>query len=125
MLAGTEKTEAAYQIARITKRDILAVNMEKLIDSRLAKSQKNIVKLFDEIGKVDLNRVIIVFDELDLLVLNQIDDDLQKMGSVTSTLLRELDKVHPDAMIIATTNLIDHLDKALIHRFDVTISFDR
>ena len=48
---GTGKTESAYQIARILERDILAVDFEQLIDSRLGETAKNVAKLFDEINQ--------------------------------------------------------------------------
>lgn len=123
---GTGKTESAFQIARLLNRDILSVNMEQLIDSRLGESSKNVSRLFDEINHLMFNRVIIVFDELDALVLNRrSENDLREMARVTSTFLRELDALSDKIIIIATTNLYDGLDKAIIRRFDATVSFDR
>lgn len=66
---GTGKTESAYQIARILGRDILSINFEQLIDSRLGETAKNVAKLFDEINHLQYGKVIIVFDEIDALVL--------------------------------------------------------
>ncbi len=47
------------------------------------------------------------------------------MGRATSTFLKSLDDMNDDVLMIATTNLFDDLDKALIRRFDSIISFDR
>ena len=50
------------------------------------------------------------------------------MGRVTSTILRELDRLsdlNREIVIIATTNLFNNFDKALIRRFDATINFNR
>lgn len=47
------------------------------------------------------------------------------MGRVTSTLLKYLDSLPKDIVIIATTNLYEHFDKALTRRFDALINFDR
>ena len=50
------------------------------------------------------------------------------MGRVTSTILREFDRLtdlNKEIVIIATTNLFDKFDKALIRRFDAVINFDR
>lgn len=123
---GTGKTESAYQIARILGRDILSVNFEQLIDSRLGETAKNVAKLFDEINHLQYGKVIIVFDEIDALVLDRINsNDLREMGRVTSVFIRELEQLNEDIVLIATTNLFDKFDKAIIRRFDTTISFDR
>ncbi len=123
---GTGKTEAAYQISRLLNRDILSVNTEELIDSRLGETAKNVVKLFDEINRLSQEKVTIIFDELDSLIMNRINhSDVREMGRVTSTFLKEFDSLNEDYLIIATTNLVDNFDKAVLRRFDATISFDR
>lgn len=123
---GSGKTESAYQIARLLNRDILTVDFEQLIDSRMGQTAKNISVLFDEISRVQTQNVIILFDEIDAIVLDRINNnDLREMGRVTSTFLKELDGLSNDIVIIATTNLIKAFDKALIRRFDSIISFDR
>lgn len=123
---GSGKTESAYQIARLLNRDILSVNFEQLVDSRLGETAKNVALLFDEINHVPYNKTIIIFDEIDSLVLDRINkNDLREMGRVTSLFLKELDKLNENITIIATTNLYQNFDKALIRRFDSIISFDR
>jgi len=123
---GSGKTESAYQIARMLNRDILSISFEQLIDSRLGETAKNVVKLFDEINHLPYNRAIILFDEIDSLVLDRVNsNDLREMGRVTSVFLKELERLNEHIVIIATTNLIDKFDKALLRRFDAIISFDR
>ena len=123
---GTGKTESAYQIARILGRDILSVDFEQLVDSRLGETAKNVAKLFDEINHLQYGKVIIVFDEIDSLVLDRVNgNDLREMGRVASVFLRELEALNENIMLIATTNLFENLDKAIIRRFDATISFNR
>ncbi len=123
---GSGKTESAYQIARLLNRDILYVDFVGLIDSRLGESAKNIARLFDEINHLPFNKTLVVFDEIDSLVMDRVNtNDLREMGRITSSFLKELDRTNENAVIIATTNLIKSFDKALIRRFDATISFDR
>lgn len=123
---GSGKTESAYQIARLLNRDILSVNFEQLVDSRLGETGKNVALLFDEINHLPYNRIIIIFDEIDSIVLDRINkNDLREMGRVTSLFLKEMDRLNENITIIATTNLHKNLDKALIRRFDAVISFDR
>lgn len=123
---GSGKTESAYQIARILNRDILSVDFEQLVDSRLGETAKNVSLLFDEINHISFNNSLVVFDEIDSIVLDRINkNDVREMGRVTSLFLKQLDKVNSDIPIIATTNLFQNFDKALIRRFDAVISFDR
>ncbi len=123
---GTGKTESAYQIARLLDRDVLVADFEKIIDSRLGESAKNIALLFEEINHIQYEQVIIVFDEIDALVLDRINaNDLREMGRVTSAFLKGMDSLNEKIAIIATTNLFDNFDKAILRRFDAIISFDR
>lgn len=123
---GSGKTESAYQIARLLNRDILSVSFEQLVDSRLGETSKNVTMLFDEINHLQYNKVIVLFDEIDSLVLDRVNkNDLREMGRVTSVFLKELDGLNENAIIIATTNLFANFDKAITRRFDATISFDR
>ncbi|MBS1012484.1 ATP-binding protein [Levilactobacillus brevis] len=123
---GTGKTETVKQIARITKKQLLMVDVNSIIDSKLGQTSKNLQKIFEEINSnVDAN-TIYLFDEMDSLVLDRINNnDLREMGRVTSTFIRLMDQVSTEAIIIATTNLYDDMDKAVTRRFDATISFDR
>lgn len=123
---GSGKTESAYQIARLLNRDILSVDFEQLVDSRLGETAKNVAMLFDEINHIAFNKTIVIFDEIDSIVLDRINkNDLREMGRVTSLFLKELDKLNDNIIIIATTNLFKNFDKALIRRFDALVSFDR
>lgn len=123
---GTGKTESAYQIARLLNRDILSVDFEQLVDSRLGETAKNVSLLFEEINHLPYNKVVVVLDEIDSLVLDRVNNhDLREMGRVTSTFLKSLDSLRESVTIIATTNLFHNLDKAIIRRFDAIVSFDR
>ncbi len=123
---GSGKTETVFQIARILNRDILSVPFEQLVDSRLGETAKNVSLLFDEINHLSFGKVLILFDEIDALVLDRINrNDLREMGRVTSFFLKGLDSLNENVILIATTNLYDSLDKAMIRRFDATVSFNR
>ena len=123
---GTGKTESVYQIARILGRDLLRVDFEQLIDSRLGETAKNVSILFDEINHLAFGKIIILMDEIDALVLDRINvNDLREMGRVTSAFIKELDRLNENVVIIATTNLFSNFDKAIVRRFDATVSFDR
>lgn len=129
-LPGSGKTEVAKNVARLLDRTLFRVDFEQLIDSKLGQTNKNISRIFSEINALpNSNRVIILFDEIDVIALDRINsNDVREMGRVTSTILRELDRLtdlNKEIVIIATTNLFSNFDKALIRRFDAVINFNR
>lgn len=129
-LPGSGKTEAAKHIARLLDRTLYCVDFEHLIDSKLGQTNKNIATVFAEINMIPCpNKVVILFDEIDVIALDRVNrNDVREMGRVTSTILRELDRLtdlNKEIVIIATTNLYSNFDKALIRRFDAVINFNR
>lgn len=124
---GTGKTESVKQIARILDRDLYMVDFTTIIDSKLGQTQKNISALFEAInGFPHPERILVLFDEIDALALDRTNsNDLREMGRATSQMLKKLDQLDDRVVLIATTNLFPHLDKALIRRFDSVIDFNR
>ncbi|MFA9377851.1 MAG: AAA family ATPase [Lachnotalea sp.] len=124
---GTGKTETVKQIARILDRDLFLVDFNSIIDSKLGQTSKNIASLFQEINHfVHPDKVLILFDEIDAIALDRTNsNDLREMGRATSSVLKGLDNVDERIVLIATTNLFNSFDKALIRRFDSTIDFNQ
>ena len=124
---GTGKTEAVKQLSRILNRDIYMVDFAAVIDSKLGQTQKNISSLFKEINNfVHPENVIILFDEIDAIALDRTNtNDLREMGRATSSMLKGMDYMDERVVLVATTNLYEHFDKALIRRFDFVIDFNR
>lgn len=124
---GTGKTEAVKQLSRILNRDIYMVDFAAVIDSKLGQTQKNISFLFKEINNfVHPENVIILFDEIDAIALDRTNtNDLREMGRATSSMLKGMDYMDERVVLVATTNLYEHFDKALIRRFDSVIDFNR
>lgn len=124
---GTGKTEAVKQLGRILDRDVYSVDFSSVIDSKLGQTQKNISNLFKEINSFrNPNKVLILFDEVDALALDRTDkNDHREMGRATTELLKGLDKVDERILLVATTNLYEHFDKAVVRRFDSVIDFNR
>lgn len=129
-LPGSGKTEAAKHIARLLDRTLYCVDFEHLIDSKLGQTNKNIASVFAEINMIPYSsKIVVLFDEIDVIALDRINrNDVREMGRVTSTILREFDRLtdlNKEIVIIATTNLYSNFDKALTRRFDVVINFNK
>lgn len=124
---GTGKTEAVKQLARILEREIYMVDFASIIDSKLGQTQKNLTELFKEINQfAQPEKVIVLFDEIDAIALDRTNqNDLREMGRVTSTMLKHFDRLNENIVLVATTNLFEYFDKALIRRFDSVIDFNR
>ena len=124
---GTGKTEAVKQLARILERDVYIVNFTSIVDSKLGQTQKNLVTLFQEIDRFPSpERMLVLFDEIDAIALDRTNNnDLREMGRTTSEFLKLMDNMNEDVVLVATTNLFAHFDKALARRFDSIIDFNR
>jgi len=124
---GTGKTETVKHLARILERELFIVEFETIIDSKLGQTAKNIAALFDEINQISHpHKVVILFDEIDAIAIDRINsNDLREMGRATSAILKGLDSINEKIVIIATTNLFNVFDKALVRRFDFIINFNR
>jgi len=122
---GTGKTESAKQIARILERELFIVDFDSVIDSKLGQTSKNISALFNEISSAaNPHKIVILFDEIDAIAMDRINsNDLREMGRATSSVLKGLDSLSDDIVIIATTNLYKAFDRALSRRFDAIIDF--
>lgn len=124
---GTGKTESAKQLARILNRQLYIVDFDLLVDSKMGQTSKNIAEMFAEINNVPYpEQIIILFDELDSIALDRTNvRDLREMGRATSAVLKGLDGLNNRVVLLATTNLFEAFDKALIRRFDKVIDFNR
>lgn len=124
---GTGKTESVKQIAKILNRNLYMIEFSELIDSKLGSTAKNISAVFKEINEMPApSQALILLDEIDAIALDRINsNDVREMGRVTSTILKELDNLNDQVALIATTNLFDNFDKALVRRFDGVINFNR
>lgn len=124
---GTGKTETVKQLARILDRQLYYVNFEEIIDSKLGQTPRNVATLFDEINRQPFpETLIILFDEIDALAMDRFNSqDLREMGRATTALMKGMDELNKDVILLATTNMISHFDKALLRRFDKIVDFSR
>lgn len=124
---GTGKTEAAKNIARILNRSLFIVDFSMIIDSKLGQTGKNIIQLFNEINNLKYpENIVILFDEIDAIALDRTDSrDIREMGRAMTSVLKGLDELNENILLIATTNLFSHFDKALTRRFDFVVDFNK
>ncbi|PWE19097.1 ATP-binding protein [Aliarcobacter skirrowii] len=127
--AGTGKTASVYEIAKLTKRDVLQVDISSIQSKWVGESEKNTKAIFDEYYKaceILKSKPILLFNEADAIIskrLNVNDAVSQMNNTMQNILLEELENF--DGIFMATTNLIDNMDDAFSRRFLNKIKFDR
>ena len=127
--AGTGKTASVYEIAKLTKRDVLQVDISSIQSKWVGESEKNTKAIFDEYRRaccILKSKPILLFNEADALISKRLDvtDAVGQMNNtMQNILLEELENF--DGIFMATTNLIDNMDDAFSRRFLNKIKFDK
>ena len=127
---GTGKTETVNQLARLTGRDVMVVDVTQIKSCWAGESEQNIKGLFDRYrALVKKNEVapILLFNEADA-VLGIRQEGAQRAvdkmeNSIQNIILQEMETL--EGIMIATTNLTCNLDKAFERRFIYKIEFER
>ena len=127
---GTGKTETAYQLARLTGRCVMAVEVPKIKSKWVGDSEKNIKALFDRyrelVRRCDV-APILLFNEADAIFgvrKNGAESAVDKMeNSIQNIILQEMEDLN--GILIATTNLATNLDGAFERRFLYKIEFEK
>ena len=126
---GTGKTASVYEIAKLTKRDVLQVDISSIQSKWVGESEKNTKAIFDEYKRaceILKSKPILLFNEADALISKRLDvtDAVGQMNNtMQNILLEELENF--DGIFMATTNLIDNMDDAFSRRFLNKIKFDK
>lgn len=115
---GTGKSAYAKFIAKSLKKPVIIKKGSDLLSMFVGGTEKNIALAFKEAKD---KKAVLVFDEVDSFLqdrgmaarsweVTQVNEMLVQMESF-------------DGIFIATTNLIDNLDKACLRRFDLKLEF--
>jgi SpoVK/Ycf46/Vps4 family AAA+-type ATPase len=127
---GTGKTETVNQLARLTGRDIMLVDVPNLKDKWVGESEKNVKAVFDkyrEIVKKSKVAPILLFNEAASIfgrrLTNVSHSADQMLNTMQNIILQEMESL--EGILIATTNLTENLDEAFERRFLYKIRFER
>ena len=128
--SGTGKTSIVEQLARVTERNILQVDMSAIRSRWYGESEKGIKKIFDEYESVCSkvgNTPILLLNECDALLSkrNNAGEDRhdQTEAIMTNLLLEHFEK--NKGIIIGITNLVENLDPAFMRRFTMKYLIDK
>ena len=115
---GAGKSAYAKFVAKSLKKPIIIKKGSDLLSKWIGETEQNIAEAFKEAKD---KKAVLVFDEVDSFLqdrsmavrsweITQVNEMLVQMESF-------------DGIFIATTNLIDNLDKACLRRFDLKLEF--
>ncbi len=127
---GTGKTETALQLARMTGRDIMQVDISSIRDKWYGETEKIVKGIFDSYAqKVKKSKriPILLINEADAVLsvrtsVGGNNPTLEKTeNAIQNILLQAMEDI--DGIMIATTNLTCNLDSAFDRRFLYKVEF--
>ena len=129
---GTGKTETVYQIARQTGRGVMQLDISETKSMWFGESEKKIKAVFTRYRSV-VKRADIVpilfFNEADAVIgkRQNLGENRNGPGQTENTIqniiLQEIENLN--GILIATTNLLQNMDKAFERRFLYKIEFEK
>lgn len=129
---GTGKTESCYQIAKITGRDIIKVDMSSMRSKWWGEDEKNVKAIFTNYKSILQDsklEPILLLNEADAIIGKRLDVTgtngaiLTSINATQNIILDELETF--EGILIATTNLTQNMDGAFERRFLHKIKFEK
>jgi SpoVK/Ycf46/Vps4 family AAA+-type ATPase len=128
--AGTGKTITALAIAKSLKKRIISFDCSKILSMYVGESEKNVRKIFDSYKELCIktkSEPILLLNEADQFLSNRVSgtsSGSDKMhNQMQNIFLEQIERF--DGILIATTNLLESIDKAFSRRFNYKIEFTK
>lgn len=128
--AGTGKTMTAYSLAKSLKRQVLAFDCSKILSMYVGESEKNVRKIFDtfyDLCEKTKTEPILLLNEADQFLGARSSGGVsgadQMHNQMQNIFLEQIEKFK--GVLIATTNLLENIDKAFSRRFNYKIEFKK
>jgi SpoVK/Ycf46/Vps4 family AAA+-type ATPase len=118
---GTGKTLSAASLAGELKFPLFTVLLHGLITKFMGETAQKLRLIFDAVRNV---RGVYLFDEIDALAATRGNpNDVGEARRILNSFLQFLDENTGPSIIIATTNLPEILDRAILRRFDLVLPY--
>jgi len=128
--AGTGKTMTASSLAKSLKRQVLSFDCSKILSMYVGESEKNVRRIFDtfyELSQKTKTEPILLLNEADQFLSSRSSGATsgadQMHNQMQNIFLEQIENFK--GMLIATTNLLENIDKAFSRRFNYKIEFKK
>lgn len=119
--SGTGKTMTASALAKEFNLLFFVVRTEKVVTKFMGETGQKLGRIFDFINEVP---AVYLFDEFDAIGSQRgMDNEVGEQRRILNTFLQLLERDDSDSFIIAATNSIESIDKAMFRRFDDVIEY--
>ena len=116
--SGTGKSAFAKHIAKALDKPFIIKSGSSLMSKWVGDTEKNIANAFREAKEED---AVLIFDEVDGFLAERGQAKVNWEVTQVNEMLVQMEKFN--GIFIATTNLMDHLDRASLRRFDLKLEF--
>ncbi len=118
---GTGKTFTASALAGELHLPLYTILLDGLITKYMGETAAKLRLIFDSIDRI---RGVYFFDEIDAIGANRASqNDVGEIRRILNSFLQFLEQSNSESLILAATNNLDLLDKALFRRFDDVIEY--
>lgn len=119
---GTGKTLTASALAGELGLPLFVVRLDGLITKFMGETSAKLRLIFDAMNQT---RGVYLFDEFDSIGSERgLSNDVGEIRRVVNSFLQMVERDESDSLVVAATNNIGLLDRALFRRFDDIIEFD-
>ena len=127
-VAGTGKTLTALALAKSLKKEVISFDCSKILSMYIGESEKNVRNIFDkyyELRTQTKSEPVLLLNEADQFLSSRAQGGMSSSDKMHNQMqnifLEQIERF--DGILIATTNLLENLDKAFSRRFNYKIEF--
>lgn len=119
---GTGKTMTAKALAGELQIPVFTVQLDRLLTKYMGEAASKLRLIFDQIKKI---KGVYFFDEFDAIGGSRnLGNDIGEIRRILNTFLQFIEQAPNDSIILAATNHVNLLDKALFRRFDDVLEYE-
>ena len=116
---GSGKTAFARYLAKEVGAPLRTIRASQIVSKWVGDTEHNLAEAFEEAKE---NGEILLIDECDSFLQSREASDHSWEVTQTNELLQQMEEF--DGVLIAATNFVDHLDKAVMRRFTYKVKLD-